>query len=69
MKEYRLPKRALFLFETAALLCAAVLFCVILFVFVPGTWLWYLLLWLDGSALRPDSLFISAAFLYKFFLP
>lgn len=58
MKEYRLPKRALFLFETAALLCAAVLFCVILFVFVPGTWLWYLLLWLDGA------LYVLTAFLY-----
>lgn len=58
MKEYRISKRALFLWETTALLCAVVLFCVILLVFVPGTWLWYLLLWLDGA------LYVLTAFLY-----
>lgn len=58
MKEYRISKRALLLWETTALLCAVVLFCAILLVFVPGTWLWYLLLWLDGA------LYVLTAFLY-----
>ena len=58
MKEFSVSKKALLLWETAALSCAAVLYCLILWIFIPGTWLWYLLLWLVGAV------YILTAFLF-----
>lgn len=57
VKEVRIAKRALFLWEIAALIGAAALACAILLIFIPGTWLWYLLLWLVGA------IYILTAFL------
>jgi membrane protein YdbS with pleckstrin-like domain len=50
--------KAVIIWELLAALAAALLITLILLIFVPYTWLWYLLLWTSGAV------YVLAAFLY-----
>ena len=41
--------KAVIIWELLAALAAALLITLILLIFVPYTWLWYLLLWTSGA--------------------
>lgn len=58
MTRKNLSKSALAVWEVAAGLVAALLLSLVLIIFTPRTWLWYLLLWTIGLA------FVLAAFLW-----
>ncbi|MFZ2537749.1 MAG: PH domain-containing protein [Oscillospiraceae bacterium] len=58
MKFERISVKAVILWEILATLVFALILALILFVFLPHTWLWYTLLWLLGAV------FVLTAFLY-----
>lgn len=58
MKQITLKKRVLVWWECAAFLAAILLAALVLLIFVPGTWLWYLLLWVLGAV------YVLTSFLY-----
>lgn len=58
MKYEHVSWKAVIIWELLAALAAALLVTLILLIFVPRTWLWYLLLWTSGA------LYVLAAFLY-----
>ena len=49
MKFERLPAKAIIIWELLAALLFAALFSLTLFLLIPGTWLWYTLLWVLGA--------------------
>ncbi len=49
MKYETLPKKVLFLWECAAIICIAVIMVITLIIFQPHTIVWYLLLWSIGA--------------------
>ena len=58
MRFERVSRKALILWELLAAVAAGMLLWLIVYFFVPGTWLWYPLLWLIGAV------YVLAAFLY-----
>lgn len=63
MKFERISIMAAVMWEILALAIGCVLLFLILFIFAPHTWLWYLLLWLLG-AITIAVTFIYVPFLY-----
>lgn len=59
MKYETLPKKVLFLWECAAIICIAVIMVITLIIFQPHTIVWYLLLWSIG-AVAVFFIFISS---------
>ena len=54
----RLSGKAVIIWEIVAALLFGVLLALVLFIFIPGTWLWYTVLWLLGA------IYVLTAFLY-----
>lgn len=50
MRFERISVKALVLWEILTLLCFGIVFAGLVFILAPGTWLWYLLLWVCGAA-------------------
>lgn len=50
MQFERISRKALVLWELMAVIIFAIITAGLLYILVPGTWLWYLLLWITGAA-------------------
>ena len=58
MELERISAKAVIIWEAIAAILFGLLFALLLFLLVEGTWLWYALLWLTGAA------YVLTAFLY-----